>query len=164
MKTLAQALLALALLLPSLARAEATPESRAEAARLLDSMDLQAMLDKSITVTMDSLLATKPELQPYRGVMLEFFHKYMSYESLKPQMTDIYADAFSAKELAEIRGFYESPTGRKALQLMPSLMQAGSEMGKKRVEEHMPELVKMVQDEAERLQKASGQEKPASKP
>jgi len=154
MKTLARALLLAALLLPSLANAAATPESRAEATRLLDSLDMQTLLDRTITVSIDSLVQSKPELDPYRGVMTDFFRKYMSFESLKPQMVEIYADAFTAEELHQIRDWYSSPTGKKAMQVMPSLMQAGSEIGRKQVEAHMPELQKMVQEQAERLKAA----------
>jgi len=163
MKSLARALLVLALFLPSLAFAQATTESRAEATRLLETLDMQALLDKSIAISIDSLVQGKPELEPYRKVMTDFFHKYMSYESLKPRMIDIYAEAFTAKELVEIREWYQSPTGKKAMLIMPSLMQKGSELGRQAVEAHMPELQKMVQDEAARLDAAAkAQPKPAN--
>jgi hypothetical protein len=118
---------------------------------MLDAMDMQGTLDKVIEVSIDSQVKAQPALEPYRGVLQEFFRKYMSYESLKPRMIEIYAEAFSAQELAEIRAWYASPTGRKALKLMPSLMQKGAEVGQQQVEAHMPELLKMVQDQTDRL-------------
>jgi hypothetical protein len=160
MNILARALLVLALLVPSLASASvtgtATPESRAEATRLLGALDMQALLDKSIDVSIDALVQGQPALAPYRGVMKTFFGKYMSYESLKPQLVEIYAQAFTASELKELGAWYASPTGKKAMQVMPGLMQAGSELGRKQIEAHMPELQKMVMDEGARLKAASG--------
>jgi hypothetical protein len=160
MKHIARALLALALFLPTLALAQATAESRAEAGKMLDAMDMQGTLDKIIEVSIDSQLKAQPALEPYRPVLQEFFRKYMSYASLKPKMVEIYAEAFTAQELAEIRAWYAGPTGRKALKVMPSLMQKGAEIGQQQVEAHMPELVKMVQDQTDRL-KQQEQPQPA---
>src|SRR6185436_14175284 len=112
MKILARAVLVLALFLPGLASAQATPESRAEAVKLLEALNMRSMMDQMINLTLDSQLEAKPELKPYRGVMMKFFEKYMSYDSLEPQMVEIYAGAFTAKELAEIRAWYASPTGK----------------------------------------------------
>jgi hypothetical protein len=151
MNLFARALLALALLLPQAAFAAATPESRVEAERLLQTLDMQKTLDEAIRVNLDAQVKAQPELAPFRQVMLDFFSKYMSYESLKPQLVETYAEAFTAKELQEIRVFNESPTGRKAMQLLPTLMAKGAEIGQKQVEAHLPELLKMVRDEAEKL-------------
>ena len=159
MTLIPRALLAVLLCLPSLAFAAATPESRAEAARMLDEMDMKAALDRVIEVSLDAQVKTQPALEPYRGVMLEFFRKYMSYEALKPRMVDIYAESFTAQELAEIRTWYASPTGRKAMQLMPSLMQKGAEMGQEQVQAHMAELLKMVQDQTDRMKAPAAESK-----
>ena len=159
MKSLARALLALALAFPALACAQATPESRAEAARMLDTMDMNATLQKSIDIALDAQLKAQPALEPYRGVMLDFFSKYMSYEALKPKLVEIYAEAFTATELAEIRSFYASPTGHKALDVMPTLMQKGGDIGREQIEAHLPELLKQVQDQTDRINAA----KPAAK-
>jgi hypothetical protein len=173
MKLFARALLVVALCLPTFAHAAATPESLAAATRLLESMDMQATLDKSIELALDMQIKAQPALEPYRGVMEEFFHKYMSYEALKPQLAQQYAEVFTAAELDELTKFYASPTGRKALELVPSLMQKGGEIGQAQVEAHMPELLKMIQDQTDRMKAAEpaskvsttpAPEKPAQKP
>lgn len=155
MNILIRTLLALCLLLPGYAQAQATDASRAEATRLLDALDMQATLDQTLELSLDAQIATNKELAPYRAVMLGFFRKYMSYESLKPQLVTIYAEAFSAAELAEIRAWYQGPTGRKAMRILPSLMQKGSEMGQSLVQAHLPELLQLIQAESERQKAAA---------
>ena len=164
MKSLLRALLVLVLCLPSFALAE----QRKEAALLLDQIDMQATLDQSISLSLDAQISSQPQLAPYRETMLAFFRKYMSYESLKADLVRIYEEAFSEKELAQLRAFYATPIGKKSLQLMPSLMAKGAELGQKRVEAHIPELTKMIQEQTERL-KGEGEaeakpEAPATKP
>jgi uncharacterized protein len=140
----------LLLVLPLAAHA-AEPAKRVEAARLLESMDLQSTLDASISLTLDGELRSKPELEPFREVMLAFFRKYMSYESLKPDLIVIYEEAFTEEELAAIRVYQESEVGRKATRLVPQLMQRGGELGQRKVQEHISELKKMFEDEAARI-------------
>jgi hypothetical protein len=85
--------------------------------------------------------------------MLEFFRKYMSYKSLRPELVELYANEFSAAELKEMRTFYETPTGKKAIEKMPVLMSKGSQIGVRKVQENMPELEQMMKDETEKIEK-----------
>ncbi|MEO8160934.1 MAG: DUF2059 domain-containing protein [Arenimonas sp.] len=153
MKILPRALLVLTLCLSSLALPSPalSQPARTQAAALLDQLDMQATLDQTIVVTLDAQIKAQPQLAPYRETMIEFFRKYMSYQSLKPDMIRIYEEAFTEQELSELRAFYATPVGRKSLQVVPSLMAKGAEMGQKRVEEHLPELSRMIQDQTERL-------------
>lgn len=128
--------------------------ARVEAEALLDTMGMQVTLDKAIDVMLDAHIKQTPELAPYRGVMLVFFKKYMSYESLKPDLINIYESEFSASELREVRAFYATPTGQKMIEKIPQLMGKGAEMGARRVQEHIQELKQMINDEEERLKKS----------
>lgn len=48
-------------------------------------------------------------------------------EALMTEIATVYAQQFSAAELAEIRGFYQTPTGKKLVQSLPGVMQASYE-------------------------------------
>ena len=155
MSTIRPVLLACVLLCLVPFGAYASDASRqAEAARLLDAMDMQATLDASIEMTMDSQLAANPALAPYRAVMLDFFRKYMSYQSLKADLAAIYADMFTEEELAAIRAFQESPVGKKATHLQPQLMQRAGELGQQRVQANLSELTRMIEAETARIKAA----------
>jgi hypothetical protein len=61
--------------------------------------------------------ATLSELrQEFEAVLKEFVIDAMT------EAAPVYARHFSAQELGEMTAFYRSPTGAKALQLMPKVM------------------------------------------
>ena len=122
------------------------------AIELLESMQLEITFEKTIESAVDLQVKQNPSIAPYRKVMLEFFSKYMSWESLKDEMAQIYVDAFTIQELKELTAFYKTPVGKKAALLMPQLMTKGGELGMKRVQEHMPELQLMIAEEHRRIE------------
>ncbi|MFK7975328.1 MAG: DUF2059 domain-containing protein [Halioglobus sp.] len=145
----------------SLAIADAASEKQAEI--LLSKLKMKNAMEQSMTNLIDLQVQQQPALGPFRGVMQDFFSKYMSYESLKPDMVKIYAEAFTANELKEINAFYETDTGKKTLEVMPTLMGQGGQLGAQRVQSNMGELREMIEAEAQRLQ-AEQQPAPATTP
>jgi hypothetical protein len=143
------------LFLPSLSSADAASEKEAE--KLLNLIDMEEVFAQSISQMLDVELQHDPALAPYRSVMLEFFSKYMSYESMKPELLKIYSEAFTADELIEIRGFYATKTGKKTLKKMPTLMAQSSQIGIVRVQENMAELYSMIEAESKRIQSLQSQ-------
>ena len=83
--------------------------------------------------------------------MLKFFQKYMSYESVKPDMIELYAELFTSSELNDISTFYKTPVGKKALSLMPTIMSKGAQIGMTKVQGNLGELQQMINAETERL-------------
>jgi hypothetical protein len=142
-------LLALALLASPVAWGDEASEAAAE--KLFEAMDMKTTLERVIDATLDAEVVVKPELGPYKGVMREFFSKYMGYAALKPKLVEVYAAEFTATELSEAAAFYETPTGRKLLSRLPALMAKGSEIGIAAVQDHLPELQQAIQQEAARL-------------
>jgi hypothetical protein len=131
----------------------ADTESQKEASVLLDSIGMEKALSGAIEQMLNIQLKQNPTLAPYKGVMLNFFSKYMSYQSMKPELVDMYGNAFSAGELREITAFYQTPVGRKSMQLMPELMAKGSQIGAQRIQANMGEFKNMMAAEAEKIQK-----------
>lgn len=127
--------------------------AKKEAEILLNTMGMETALEQSIEQMLNIQLQQKPSLAPFKQVMLKFFKKYMSFESLKPDMINIYADAFTASELQDINAFYRTPTGSKTIKLLPGLMAKGGQLGARRVQDNIKELQQMIKDEAERIQK-----------
>jgi len=152
MKLIQTLALAVALLSSQLSFADAASSAQAEA--LLSKLNMKTAMEKSMNSLIDLQVQQQPALGPYREVMKSFFRKYMSYESLKPDMVKIYADAFTAQELKEINAFYDTDTGRKTLEMMPTLMGQGGQLGARRVQENMEELRQMIEAESQRLQAA----------
>lgn len=128
-----------------------------QAEKLLNTMGMESVLQQTISQMLDLQLQQNPNLSPYRGVMMQFFKKHMSYESLKPEFIAIYVEAFSAQELKKINAFYSTDVGKKTLQKMPILMARGGELGIQRVQNNAEELQMMIQTEAERIKKLQEQ-------
>lgn len=149
---LLKAFLLLAFLsVPSISVADTSSEQEAET--LLNIVGMEEVLEQSIAQMLDIQLQQNPALIPYRTVLMNFFSKHMSYESLKPVMVQMYAEEFTVAELREINRFYATDVGRKTVEKMPTLMAKGAQLGAARVEENIGELEAMIDAEAKRLEK-----------
>ena len=96
--------------------------------------------DALIDQMLEAQLKPRPELRVVEPEMRAFFTKYMGWQQLRPEMAAIYVREFSETELRDITRFYQTPTGQKMNTKLPQLMQAGMELGQRRVQEHLPEL------------------------
>tara|TARA_B100000745_G_C19910479_1_gene305483 strand:+ start:29 stop:505 length:477 start_codon:yes stop_codon:yes gene_type:complete len=146
---------ALALSLLSLS-ASAEEKSSLEATHeLFEAMNLAVTFEETITKMVDVQIRQKPQIAPFRQVMLDFMRKHMGWESMKPDMARLYTDRFTTEEILELKSFYETPLGKKTVRLLPELTAEGAVLGQKRVQENIVELQQMIAEEAERLQKKS---------
>lgn len=125
-----------------------------EAEKLFNILGMESALEQSMSQMLDIQLQQNPKLTPFKDVMMQFFQKHMSYDSLKPDMLRIYAETFSGQELKEINAFYSTEVGKKTIEKMPALMAQGAQIGAARVQENIGELQVMIQAEAARLQEA----------
>lgn len=85
-----------------------------------------------------------PIIKPYEGVLRAFFDKYISFEALREDFAKLYMSRFSELQLRQIIAFYQTPTGRIAVQELPKVMELAAVLAKQKVEEHMPELKQMM--------------------
>lgn len=139
------------LLLIQIATAEIDAEREAE--KLLSTMGMEQAMVQSMEQMLNLQLQQNPSLAPYKKVMVEFFSKHMSWESLKPELIKMYAQAFSAAELREITDFYSTEVGSKSIKLIPTLVAQGAQIGVSRVQDNIDELQAMIEAEADRLEK-----------
>ena len=148
----------LVVLFVSYGQSFADNNSKKEAEILLSTMGMDTALEQTISQMLDIQLQQNPTLAPFKQVMLRFFNKHMSYESLKPEMVAIYSEAFTSTELKEINAFYKTPTGSKTIEKIPELMAKGGQIGAQRVQDNIQELQEMIKVESERIQKLQDNE------
>lgn len=122
-----------------------------EANRLLETLQMERVLQQSIEASLDMQIQQNPQIAPFREVMLSFMAKYMSYASLKDDLIQVYARSFTGAELMALREFYQTPVGRKAMERLPTLLAEGMQIGQQRVQAHLGELQDMMKAEGERL-------------
>lgn len=120
---------------------------RQAAEELLKAADGQKIMQTAIDQMLEAQIKAQPRMAKYRGVMRKFLNKYLGYESLKDDMIKLYTEEFTEKELQEITAFYRTPTGKKAIAKMPSLMSKGAQLGLKKVMDHQDELRKLIAEE-----------------
>jgi hypothetical protein len=145
-RTILASAVLLAIIAPP-ARADETSH-RAAVNKLFDTMHMKQILDSSIVQTTDMQIEANPTIQPYRQILLDFMAKYMNWEALAPEMTRLYMEAFTEQEIGDLEKFYATPTGQKAVKIMPELMAKGAAVGQKQVQAHMGELQQAIQAEA----------------
>jgi hypothetical protein len=80
--------------------------------------------------------------------MKKFLAKYMSYDSLKKDIVDLYSTSFSVQELKDISTFYSTDTGKKTLEKLPELARMSNQLGNNRVQENINELHQMLEKAA----------------
>lgn len=131
--------------------------SAAEAEKLFAKMQMKEMYEKTVEKMLSVQIQRNPSLVPYKGVMMRFLNKYMSFDSLKPDLVKIYSNTFTTNELKELNKFYSTKTGQKAIEVMPSLAAQGAELGARRVQDHIQELRSMLEAEKQRIQQQQQQ-------
>jgi len=133
--------------------AMATPTSHRQAAEeLLNVSGMKGSMDRIIIQMVEMQLSQKPVLAPYREILLQFFNKYLGFNSIKYDFIDIYIEEFSEQELKAITDFYKTPVGQKTITKLPVLMQKGAQVGMTKVQMHQQELREMLQAEAKKLE------------
>ena len=122
-----------------------TSTHKRAAEELMEALQMDKMLDKSVGVMLDLQFQQAPQLLEKKAVVVAFFRKYMSWNALRDDLVSLYVVSFTERELRDLTAFYKTPTGQKAISVMPTLMQEGAKLGQQRVQEHMPELVQALQ-------------------
>lgn len=160
MKTVA-ALAALLALAAAPARAQPSQAQRAAATELLMAMHVPELLDASVNTTLDAQMRAAPELEGVQDVLREFVRRYVSWEALREQYVEMYANTFSEDELRQMTDFYRSDVGQKLARSSPRLMAEGAALGERTLQAHRADLERMI---AERLRRALPPPPPQSAP
>lgn len=123
-----------------------------EAARdLLASINFEQTITDSIEASLDAQMREFAQMGlPPEGIkvmkkeMFSFFLEVMTYEKMEPEVVKIYAEAFTAEEMRELIKFYETPVGKKTIQLLPQLTTKAMVIGQNMVQERSQELQQRI--------------------
>lgn len=136
---------------PATAPAPAPTRSEVLANRILDSSGVAALIPQNFETGLKPFLARMkaqgmPEelVTSIHGEATRFFEENFKWEDIKPLIVKLYTDSFTEAELADLAAFYETPTGRKAASLLPSLSAKGMALGMSRIQDKMPDFQKRV--------------------
>ncbi len=101
-------------------------------------------VDQKLTM-MFKQFPDKPNRIETQEKMRVFLQKYLSWESILPELAKLYTRNFTEVELRDLIAFYQTPTGRKLVALLPQFSQARMNIGQRRMQEHMAEFEQLFQ-------------------
>jgi hypothetical protein len=129
-----------------------TEAKKSEATELLKSMNIEQTMSNVVDSMTDGMIQQNPVLGPYRAVLRQWAAGFMNWDNFGPPLVNLYATSFTEAELRDLTTFYKSPTGRKAITLLPQLTRSGMEIGVHLAKQHQSELEQMIKDRARELQ------------
>lgn len=123
------------------------------ATQLLRVMDARQAEAVEFGAMADAIIKGNPMLGPYRSVIIQWAEKYMSWQKMGPKLAALYSRAFTRAELEDLIRFYETPTGRKAVRVLPELAKEGTLIGETVAHQHIRELQRMIKARTAELEK-----------
>jgi hypothetical protein len=130
-----------------------SPENHAKAVReLFQLMQMPELMESTIDTLLAAHLQANPALVPYAETMQEFLHEHLSWESLEEEYVTLYTAAFTQREIEDMVAFYRTPTGQKAVEKLPELMQQGAEIGQVRMRRHIGDLQEKLKARIQELE------------
>jgi hypothetical protein len=149
------ALLALAFITPTFGQVAAPPvparisSSHLQAAETMIGLaSSPEAYNQSVDQKLEMMFKQFPEgsdLNEARKKLRTFINKYLSWQSIQPELAAMYAQRFTEAELRELISFYRTPVGRKLALIGPQLSQARMEIGQRRMQEHKAEFEQLFQ-------------------
>jgi hypothetical protein len=133
-----------------------TPGAVKAAAELMQVMHADKTLRDAISASFDVQIQNNPAMAPYRGALQEFADKYVTWETMGPQLTATYAQTFTESELKDLVTFYKSPTGQKLASQQATLAAKGQAIALSVIQAHQGELADLI-----RKQQQAGATQPA---
>lgn len=130
---------------PAALAAPSTPASHRQAIdELFEAMDAKGLYDSAIEIAIQQQLSINAQIREFEDVIHDFLSRYMSFDSLREDLVQLYVNSFTELEVRQLVAFYQTDVGKTALQKMPILMAEGGKIGQTRVEAHRDELMAAV--------------------
>ena len=123
------------------------------ATELLLAMNVDKQMALGSQAMADLLIQQNPMLGPYKDVLLKWAASFMTWDTFGARLIALYEDSFTESELRDISAFYKTPTGQKALTVLPELGRRMMEIGGAEAKKHSQELEAMIRDRAAEIQK-----------
>ncbi len=128
-------------------------------------MDMKSTFDQGKEAMIKAQVQQNPALGQFEDLMRQFVEKYLTWDQVKDQFVNIYADIFTEPELRELIQLYRTPTGKKLLTSMPDIMNRSMQITQKQLQPHLPELQQQiaarVQEQQKQQQAQPGQGQPS---
>ena len=91
-------------------------------------------------------VADQKKVDDFSGQVQLIVSNALSWKSLEPEYTKLYADAYTEQQLDDLLTFYRSPTGQAVVEKTPILLKESSAFAQQRMSAVTPDLQKLFKD------------------
>lgn len=134
-------------------------QHRALAEELLNVMNMQDSIEKSLAMAKQMIPAQMENMKQVTGdpnipaivssqtdKMMDMMAEEMSWSKMKADYISLYAEAFTEQELKDTVTFYKSPAGQAFIKKQPELMKRSMEISQKMMMQIMPKIQAMTDE------------------
>jgi hypothetical protein len=100
--------------------------------------------------------AQKTEQDAFESRLMTVVMGELSWQKLEPDFANLYSNAYTTEQLDGLSAFYGSPLGQAVLAKTPNLLRQSSAISQQHLAVILPQIQKMVQDEAARTKAPDG--------
>lgn len=128
-------------------------KSMAAAEKLFATMKIQEDLTEGFQASMSVMLQplvqqlglNEEQVKELNTIITDWWENDIDQEKIMKDFKLLYAESYTAEELAELELFYQTPLGAKTLALTPELTQKGMEIGMLAAQEKQAILMEKMQ-------------------
>jgi hypothetical protein len=117
---------------------------RQQVERLFQLTQMEKKIQESVENVLQLQLRQYPQLQKDSKELDAFLQKYIGWQALKDDLTDMYMRTFTEAELEQINAFYITPAGQKVITVVPQLVQQRNQIAMMRLQKNIGELKQIM--------------------
>jgi len=154
------------------------PTRRALAEELLNLMNVKENAEQSFVMVKQMMSSQIEKLKQQENVSvkvssatektmdmtMDIMAKELSWDKMKDEYINLYAETFTEEELKGIIDFYKSPAGQAFSKKQPELMRRTMEMSQEKMAQIMPKIREMTREHMQQRAKDKEKKKATSEP
>lgn len=113
---------------------------------LVQVMNLKQQINESAERMFEVQAKAMPQIVQYKDVMMDFFKKYLNWETMGEKIKQVYAESFTEEEIRDLIAFYKTDTGQKLVKVQPTITTKMASISQGIVMEHQMELRQKIMD------------------
>ena len=136
-------MLAASLLFPVLSTADEQGH-REQVEILFKLTKMEQKINESIESVAQLQLQQNPALESKRDLLMNFLNRYIGWDAMRGDITEMYMQTFTEEELQTINDFYITTTGQKVITIVPQLVQDRNRLAMHRLQQNIGELQQIM--------------------
>jgi len=90
------------------------------------------------------IASSNPDLAKKQPIIKRWAEKYLTWEEMKAGLVKVYKRHYSDQEIKALLAFYNTPVGKKSIDLLPTLFAEGAQVGNNIALKYQPKLLEML--------------------